>query len=316
MPVTLTPDEVKEKAGPLFCKGFFTMVDEENGIAQIVEMCIARGPAEWDIVNRRRAGGIITDMDLQGQTLIMDTVIGEKKLEFGPVSETMGGQGLESLTVKGDRVHTVWKGLAGASVGVGACIPQCKDVIETRYPEGYKVGGAHSVTAEIVTPKMVRLVIGIDDTDTKEEGATWVVGMKLGRESPYGRFLGHKITQLNPKVPNKTTNCCSTAVSFAVREDEIPKLIEFAVDFVRKESYSEDAVITVFQGLKIPKALEDFGWSAKSVIYEREDAIKVAEENGVQIISVTGIGGAIGAVAAIGCFDMGLRSAGVPEDFE
>jgi hypothetical protein len=25
---------------------------------------------------------------------------------------------------------------------------------------------------------------------------------------------------------------------------------------------------------------------------------------------------AIGAVAAIGCFDLGLRSAGVPEDFE
>ena len=316
MPLILTPDEVRKRSGELFCKGFYTMVDEENGIAQIIEMCIARGPAEWDIVNRRRAGGIITNMDLQGQTLVMDTIIGEKKLEFGPVSGTMGGQGLESLTVEGDRVRTVWKGLAGASVGVGACIPQCKDVIETRYPEGYNIGGAHSVTAEIVTPKMVRLIIGIDDTDTKEEGATWVVGMKLGREAPYGKFLGHKIAQLNPKVPNKTTNCCSTAVAFAVREDEIPKLIEFATDFVRKESYSEDAVMTVFQGLKIPDGLVDFGWSAKSVIYEKEDAIKVAEENGVQIISVTGMGGVIGAVAAIGCFDLGLRSAGVPEDFE
>jgi len=316
MSLVLKPEEIKERCGELFCKGYYTMVDEENGIAQIIEMCIARGPAEWDIVNRRRAGGIITGMDLQGQTLIMDTVIGKKELEFGPVSETMGGQGLESLTVEGDRVRTVWKGLAGASVGVGACIPQCKDVIETRYPDGFKIGGAHAVTAEIVTPKMVRLVIGIDDTDTKEEGATWVVGMKLGRECPYGKFLGHKIAQLNPKVPNKTTNCCSTAVAFAVKEDEIPDLIEYARNFIKKESYSEDAVMTAFRGLKIPKAVEDFGWSAKSVIYEKEDAIKVAEENGIQIISVTGMGGVIGAVAAIGCFDLGLRSAGVPEDFE
>ena len=142
------------------------------------------------------------------------------------------------------------------------------------------------------------------------------MGMKLGKACPYGKFIQHKIIQLNPKVPNKTTNCCSTAVSFAVTEEDIPKLIEFAVDFVRKESYSEGATVTVFKGLKIPKALADFGWGAKSVLYTQEDAVRVASENGVQIISVTGTKGAIGAVAAIGCFDMGLHSAGVPEDFE
>ncbi len=316
MVIILKPNEVKEKYGPMFCKGFYTMVDEENGVAQIVEVCSSRGPAEWDIVNRRRTKGIIKEIDLEGQTLMMDTIIGEKELDFGPVSEKMGGQGVSSLKVKGDRVHTIWSGLAGASVGVGACIPQCEDVIETIYPDDFKLGGAHAATVEIVTPKMVRIVIGIDDTDTKEKGATWVVGMKLGRTSPYGKFIDHKIIQLNPKVPNKTTNCCSTAVSFAIKEDEIPKLIEFAVEFVRNESYSDDAVITVFKGLKIPDALSEFGWNAKSAIYTKEEAIKVAEENGVQIISVTGMGGVIGAVAAIGCFDMGVRSAGVPEDFE
>ena len=316
MVTTLKPNEVKEKYGPLFCKGFYTLVDEENGVAQIIEVCSSRGPAEWDIVNRRRTKGIIQNIKLDGQTLIMDTVIGDKELDFGPVSEKMGGQGISSLRVKGDRVHTIWSGLAGASVGGGACIPQCEDVIETIYPADFKIGGAHAVTVEIVTPKMVRVVIGIDDTDTKEEGATWVAGLKLGRACPVGKFIEHKIIQLNPKVPNKTTNCCSTAVSFAIKEDEIPKLIEFAVDFIRKESYSDDAVITVFKGLKIPDALSEFGWGAKSIIYVKEEAIKVAEENGVQIIPVTGMGGVIGAVAAIGCFDMGLRSAGIPEDFE
>ncbi|MFA6802668.1 MAG: hypothetical protein WCR09_04455, partial [Candidatus Methanomethylophilaceae archaeon] len=253
---------------------------------------------------------------LDGQTLIMDVEIGEKELRFGPVSANLGGQGVSSLKVEGDRVRTVWKGLAGASVGIGACIPQCPDVIETVYPDDFKLGGAHAASVEIVTPKMVRLVIGIDDTDTKDKGATWVVGMKLGRACPYGKFIEHKIIQLNPNAPNKTTNCCSTAISFAATEEEIPKIIEFAVDFVRKESYSEDAVITVYKGLKIPEPLSDFGWSAKTVLYERETAIKLAEENGVQIISVTGMGGVIGAVAAIGCFDMGVRSAGVPSDFE
>ena len=312
----LRPDEVEQRYGNMFCQGFFTMVDEEHGVAQIIEKCVAQGPGEWDIVNRRRTKGVITDIRMKSNMLVMDTVIGERELSFGPVTTDVGGQGLQALKVEGDEVRTTWYGIAGASVGIGACIPQCRDVIRTEYPDDFMIGGAHRAHVDIITPKLVRVIIGIDDTDTKEKGASWVTSLKLGTTCPIGRFIEHKIIQLNPKVPNKTTNCCSTAVSFAVREEEIPALIEYAVDFVRKESYSEDSVITVYQGLHVPEALRDFGWSCKSVLYTPEDAMRVAEENGVQIISVTGTKGVIGAVAAIGCFDLGERSAGIPEDYE
>ena len=312
----LRPDEVEKKYGKMFCQGFFTLVDEEHGVAQIIEKCVAQGPGEWDIVNRRRTKGVITDIRMKSNMLVMDTIIGERELNFGPVTTDVGGQGLQALKVEGDEVRTTWYGIAGASVGIGACIPQCSDVIRTEYPDEFKIGGAHRAHVDIITPKLVRVIIGIDDTDTKEKGASWVTSMKLGTTCPIGRFIEHKIIQLNPKVPNKTTNCCSTAVSFAVREEEVPALIEYAVDFVRKESYSDDSVITVYQGLHVPEALRDFGWSCKSVLYTPEDAIRVAEENGVQIISVTGTKGVIGAVAAIGCFDLGERSAGIPEDYE
>lgn len=312
----LRPDEVEQKYGKMFCQGFFTLVDEDRGVAQIIEKCVAQGPGEWDIVNRRRTKGVITDIRMKSNMLVMDTVIGERELSFGPVTSDVGGQGLQALKVEGDEVRTTWYGIAGASVGIGACIPQCRDVIRTEYPDDFMIGGAHRAHVDIITPKLVRVIIGIDDTDTKEKGASWVTSMRLGTTCPIGRFIEHKIIQLNPKVPNKTTNCCSTAVSFAVREEEIPALIEYAVDFVRKESYSDDSVITVYQGLQVPEALRDFGWSCKSVLYTPEDAIRAAEENGVQIISVTGTKGVIGAVAAIGCFDLGERSAGIPEDFE
>ena len=312
----LRPDEVEKKYGKMFCQGFFTLVDEEHGVAQIIEKCVAQGPGEWDIVNRRRTKGVITDIRMKSNMLVMDTIIGERELNFGPVTTDVGGQGLQALKVEGDEVRTTWYGIAGASVGIGACIPQCSDVIRTEYPDDFKIGGAHRAHVDIITPKLVRVIIGIDDTDTKEKGASWVTSMKLGTTCPIGRFIEHKIIQLNPKVPNKTTNCCSTAVSFAVREEEVPALIEYAVDFVRKESYSDDSVITVYQGLHVPEALRDFGWSCKSVLYTPEDAIRVAEENGVQIISDTGTKGVIGAVAAIGCFDLGERSAGIPEDYE
>jgi methanogenesis imperfect marker protein 11 len=315
MTYVLRPDEVREKYGPMFCKGFYTIVDEEAGVAQIIEKCVGQGPMEWDAVNRRRTKGVITNVRMMSGMIVMDTEIGEKEISFGPVQIDTGGQGIKALKVEGDEVRTTWYGIAGASVGIGACIAQCPDVIRTEYPDDFKIGGAHRAHVDIITPKYVRVVIGVDDTDTKEKGASWVTSLRLGTQCPIGRFIEHRIIQLNPKAPNKTTNCCSTAVSFAVKEEEVPALIEFATEFVRKESYSDDTVITVFKGLRIPEPLREFGWSCKTVLYKPEDAIRIAEENGVQIISVTGMKGVIGAVAAIGCFDIGEAAAGIPEDF-
>ena len=133
--------------------------------------------------------------------------------------------------------------------------------------------------------------------------------------TPVGHFMEHKIIQLNPRSPTKTTNCCSTAVSFAVREDEVQKLIEYCYGFLKKESVSEDAVMTVFQGLEVPKELTSWAWRCKTVLVDRSEAVAMAEKHGVQIISITGEGGTIGAVAAIGCADLGPECAGVPEDF-
>ncbi len=316
MPDTLTPEEARAKFGPMFCKGLYTIVDEKNGVAKVIETCSARGPVEWDVVNRKRTGGVITDIALDGHTVIMDTVVGKKELKFGPASADIGGQGIESLEVKGDEVHTVWRGIAGAGVGVGACLPQADGVIKTIYPDDFKMGGAYIASTEIVTPKMVRVIIGVDDTDTPQKGASWVASMKMGMSCPHGKFLEHKIIQLNPKAPNKTTNCCSTAISFAVLPSEVDKLVQYCKEFIAKESYSNDTVMTVFKGLKQPKALVDWSWNAKSILYTSEEAVKVAEENDVEIHYITGKKGVIGAVAAIGCFDLGIKSAGVPEDFE
>jgi len=317
MVTVLTPEEVQKRSGRMFCKRFLTLVDEKNGKVQFIENCSSVGPAEWDLVNRRRTGGVIDKVNLKSTMLITDARIGDGELRFGPVSEQLGAMGISSIKIEGDEVRSTWYGMAGASLGIGACMPACPDVLRTEFPDDFKMGGGHTAHVDIITPKLVRVIIGIDDTDTKDKGATWVAGLKLGTQCPIGKFIEHKIVQLNPKAPNKTTNCCGTAISFAVKESEIPALIEYAVDFIRKESYSDDAIMTVYQGLDIPKELSDFGWSCKSVLYKPEDAIKVAEDCGVQIISLMGSNkGVIGAVAAIGCFDMGERAAGVPEDFE
>jgi len=315
MSQTLKPDQITEKYGKLFCRGVYTMVDEAAGKARIVEECSAKGPVEWDAVNRRRAGGAITDIRVEGTTIIMDTIIGEREVRFGPASKDLGGQGLRSLRVEGEVVKTTWVGLAGASVGIGACLPQGPGTIEALYPDDAKVGGANRIEVTISTPKMVRAIFAADDTDTREKGATWVLMLKAARSAPVGHLLLHRIVQLNPNVKEKTTQCVAVGVSFAVAERDLPALKEHFIAYIRENTFSQNTVLAFFTGLVIPPVVEAYGQRAKREVLSVEDARAAAREGGVELVEITGPRGGIGALAGIGCHDMGIMAAGLPEDF-
>ncbi|MCJ7607520.1 MAG: hypothetical protein MUO94_06725, partial [Thermoplasmata archaeon] len=136
----------------MFARRFITMVDEKAGRAKLIEECCAQGPVEWDAMNRLRARGAIEHVEVMGTTLVMDTIIGEGPVRFGPVSKDTGGQALRSVVVKGDKVETTWLGLAGASVGVGACLPQAQGVEKIEFLSDEEVGGSRSVEIRLTTP--------------------------------------------------------------------------------------------------------------------------------------------------------------------
>ena len=311
-----TPDEIRRRHGSMFAKRLITLVDERAGRARIIEECCAQGPVEWDAVNRLRAKGALEHVEVQGTTLIMDARLGVGDVRFGPASKDTGGQALKSVVVNGGKVETTWLGLAGASVGVGACLPQAEGVEKVEFLSDEEVGGSRAVELRLTTPLHRRLVIGIDDTDTKEKGATWVLGLRLAREMPHAVFLSHKIVQLNPHAPQKTTNCSSTALTFAVLPDFVDTAVEWARQFVAENTYSSETAMAVFEGLDVPKGLVRFGAKAKDTILSIHDAEHEAEKAGLRMIEVTGRRGLIGAAAAIGCVDLGLYSAGLPEDFK
>jgi methanogenesis imperfect marker protein 11 len=313
---TLTPAEVRARHGALFSRRLITVVDERTGKAKVIEECSAQGPVEWDAVNRLRARGVVEHVEVQGTTLTMDARIGSGEVKFGPATKDTGGQALKSLEIRDGKVETTWIGLAGASVGVGACLPQAEGVEKVEYLSDSGVGGGKKVEVRITTPLHRRLILGIDDTDTKEKGATWVLGLKLGREMPHGILMTHKIIQLNPHAPQKTTNCSSTGLAFAVRPDEVARAVSWARKFVAENTYSDQSVIAVFEGLDVPESLVAYGKDAKQKILTIQDAERLAQLTGVELVEVTGRRGAIGALAAIGCFDLGLYSAGLPEDFD
>ncbi|UCF08955.1 MAG: hypothetical protein JSW28_04510, partial [Thermoplasmata archaeon] len=282
---------------------------------QVIEHCAAKGPVEWDALNRERAKGVVEDAYVDGTTLVMNTRIGEGEVHFGPATRETGGQALKALRVKGSEVHTTWLGLAGASVGIGACLPQAPGVLRTEYKNLKGVGGANVVEVTVVSRKMNRLILGIDDTDSKEKGASWVLMLELMKSMPHAHPLQHKIIQLNPNVPEKTTSCVSIGASFAVEPRNMDGAIQYAMEFVKERTLSDHTSMAVYEGLRIPEEVRAYGLKAKDKIITIKEAVDAAQRHAISLIEITGSRGKIGALAAIGCFDMGLTAAGLPDDF-
>jgi methanogenesis imperfect marker protein 11 len=298
-----------------YCRGFYTLVDNDRNLVQIIEKCIANGPIEWDAINRYKASPLIKEVKVEGTTLIMNVRIGESEVNFGSVSENRGAQALKSVEIIEDKVKTIWLGLAGATIGIGSCLSEAPGIIKTVF-NSKKIGGAHELQTTIVSPKLSRLIIGIDDTDSEDAGATWHLGLELGRTMPWGTFLKHKIIQLNPDVKEKTTNCVSVGISFGIEEKNIYKAIDYTKKFIFEKTVSDNTCIAIYKGIRIPRCLQKFSYESKLNIKTEEDAIDVARKGNVDILEITGTRGMIGAVAAIGYFDMGMRSSALQSDIK
>jgi len=312
--ITLTPDDVKQRFGPLFAQKFLVMVDERAGAAEIHEQCRVRGTIEWDAMNRRRAGGAVRRCEIEGSSMTIHARLGKFPVNFGSAAGDIGGQALEGVEVAGNEVITSWAGIAGAGVGVAACLPQAPGVIRTEYPadEDLKVGGARTNHVRIISPRYEKVCVGIDDTDTKTEGATWVMALKCAEACRMEgvEFLNMRLVQLNPAVPNKTTNCVSSALNFAAKPDRIPGLMESVRAFVEKNTFSNETGIACFHGIR------DFSNVSvakriKTEILSRDEAEHEAEALGIEYLDRIGGKGRIGALGAVIWGNRGTEAAGL-----
>lgn len=316
--LSYTPEMVKKTFGPLFCKKFLVMVDEKQGLARIVEHCRAKGPIEWDAANRMRAGGACVSCDVEGTSMTMTARLGRFPVSFGAASKEIGGQALEGVEISGDEVITSWAGIAGAGVGVAACLPQAPGVTRVEYPteEDLQVGGARTNRVRIVTPLYEKVTIGIDDTDTRTEGATWVMALKCAEDLdiPGVEFLNMRLVQLNPRAPKKTTNCVGSALNFAVRPGAVMPLLDYIGTFVGEHTFSPDTGIAVFRGIEplVPGELwQNTADAVKTQIITRDVAESVAAELGIHFIDTAKSKGRIGALGAVLWANRGIEAAGL-----
>ncbi|HMK53554.1 MAG TPA: methanogenesis marker protein 11 [Methanobacteriaceae archaeon] len=297
----LTSQDLKEKFSDPWVAPYqkvITMVDGD--LVEILEYHPCIGGSEWMVYQYERSSELVLQSERDGNKHTYLTRVGKTNLELKP---SFRAAGIQEVSVEGDEVRVVHAGLAGAGVGAGMCRGMAEGV---KRIELHHVGGGSKLgKAAVITPRMEKVVLGIDDTDTKEEGATWTMAHNVGTElDKMGfQYLNHITVQLYPHNPNKTQNCVAIALVFAIKPGEKDKLVEKARKLLKKYTLSDKTSIAVLEGLKIPEKLRNYSEAAKMSMITLEEAEKVAEEVGVELVEVTGNRGKIGALAALGLYN-------------
>lgn len=297
----LSPDDLKDRFKDPWVapyKKVLTMVDGD--MVELVEYHPCITGSEWMIYQYKRTSDLVLDSKKDGDKHTYLVKLGKTDLKLKP---SFAAAGIEEVSVDGDEVKVVHAGLAGAGVGAAMCRGMAKGV---KRVELYDVGGGSKVgRAAVVTPRMQKVVVGIDDTDTKEVGATWTlannVGMKLSQMG--FEYLDHVTCQLFPHNPNKTQNCVAIALVFAVKPGEKDELVKNICRLLKENTLSDKTAVAVFEGISVPEKLRDYGVSAKKSMKTLEEAEEIGKEVGVQFFEVTGKEGKIGALAALGLYD-------------
>lgn len=198
--------------------------------------------------------------------------------------------GISGVELTDTEIGISYIGMGGGGVGASICRASAKGVLraDTDPSGGGKVAGTR-----LWLPRMERVIIGLDDTDTAEEGATWTLAHNISKavEDEHSRYLSHTIVQLFP-VPYRTKNCVAIACEFAT--DRPDQLLDSFQELVEKYTLSVETGLAAFRGFD-PSPLDDFGKAVKAGEVTMDDLEKIRKYLDIRIEGR----GIIGTAAAI-----------------
>jgi methanogenesis imperfect marker protein 11 len=184
-------------------------------------------------------------------------------LKTGSVDLALEGSrfpaGISACIVDDSEIGIRYIGMGGGGVGAAACRSGAAGVLRSRSDES---GGGKVAGSTIWLPRMQRVLIGVDDTDTPEEGATWTLVHNIAKavEDESSVYLSHTIVQLFP-VPYRTKNCVGLVAEFATTDPDW--LISRFRQLLERYTLSDKTGMAVYSGFTPSPELIAFGWEVK-----------------------------------------------------
>ena len=184
-------------------------------------------------------------------------------LRLGAVDLALEGSrfpaGISCVSVTENEIAITYIGMGGGGVGATSCRAAAKGVLRERCDPA---GGGKIAGATLWLPRRQRVLIGVDDTDTAEEGATWTLVHNIAKAVEDGQsvYLSHTIVQLFPVV-YRTKNCVSLVAEFATTEPE--RLIGRFGELLKKYTLSEKTGMAVYTGFSPSEELREYAKDVK-----------------------------------------------------
>jgi len=211
--------------------------------------------------------------------------------------------GISGVSVSDDEIAITYIGMGGGGVGAAACRSDAKGVLRSRCDES---GGGKLAGSTIWLPRMQRVLIGVDDTDTPEAGATWTLVHNIARAvaGPQSVYLSHTIVQLFP-VSYRTKNCVALVAEFATSEPD--RLINRFRALLERYTLSAKTGMAAYTGFTPSSRLTAFGKAVKQGEVCQEMLDSIFDEDLKIIMDGRGITGAVAAIPFYTDYDEALE---------
>lgn len=269
------------------------VADESGDRVDLIEFFDCIGGAMWSKCHYGKSP-IVEDVRCVGATM-------RYTLKTGTVDLALEGSrfpaGISACTVDDEEITITYIGMGGGGVGAAACRSDAGGVLRSRSDPA---GGGKVAGSTIWLPRMQRVLIGIDDTDTPDEGATWTLVHNIARavEDERSVYLSHTIVQLFP-VPYRTKNCVALVAEFATNDPE--GLILRFHQLLEKYTLSKKTGMAVYTGFRLSEELLVYGRKVKRGEVDPGLAASIRDPNLRIVMNGRGI---VGAVAALPFFTM------------
>lgn len=276
------------------CRRVFTTIDGDQ--VEIYHECMSGGCAAFCEFHHARAGGALQSVRRDGTLLRERASLGRRDVAVG--LDPAPAVGIVGVFHDDGYIRQQIRCIGGPAYSLTDMMSFAEGVCGvTVHREGPVVEG------EVVTRALAYVAIGIDDTDTGTEGATFALALallqhlaKLDGVMP----IGHRVAMLNPRLEIRTAGNSCSYIELAVEPGQVSQIEESAVRFVAGEAASPDWGIAVRQGFRIPGDLRAYGRSAREAVLTRGAAEATAERFGARLHGGRGVIGALAAISLVG----------------
>jgi hypothetical protein len=276
------------------CRRIFTTVDDSS--VEIYHECMSGACAAFCGYHHALAGGVLMRVERDGTLLRESARMGSSDISIGLFPKSaVGVWGIER---QDDLIVQHIRCIGGPAYSLSDMMGRAEGIVHV---ESQHRG--HLVEGRVCTHALMKVTIGIDDTDTHEGGATFALALALLNH--VSRIKGvlpisHHVAMLNPAVFRKTAGNSASFIEVAVQHGRYAALIEKVQKFLADESLSGEWGIAVRKGLVIPEGLREYGKMVRTQVISRTVAEATAESYGIQLFGGEGVIGALGAVALTG----------------